>query len=172
MRYLLTFIGLLASLSERSLHEGVLYELRTLGLLIGSVVGALLLLLILRYLLRSSYLWLRVGSTLLTIVSVVVVPAVLSYLSIYRILLLLAAIGFLCGFLTRVLMTVSHHRNPLCLLPMQAYDYLCGGLLLGLCCMLSVPTFCRELQTKSLLSAVFERRIAHNEIMKLLDTGS
>jgi hypothetical protein len=33
---------------------------------------------------------------------------------------------------------------------------------------LSVPPICRTLQTKSLLSAVFERRVAHNEIMQLL----
>ena len=87
-------------------------------------------------------------------------------------LLLFAACGYLGGFITRVFMTFGKSRNPLCRIPMHAYDYLCGGLLLGLCWALSVPQFCRKLQTKSLLSAVFERRIAHNEVMKLLDSSS
>ena len=170
IRYALTFVGLLAALSEKQLHEGVWLELELLGTIVGGVLAVLLLLLLLRFLFRHSFLLQRVGSTFLTIGSVIAIPVVLSYLSLYRILLLAAACGYLLGFTTRVFMTLGWSRSPLCVLPMQAYDYLCGGLLLGLCWLLSVPTFCRELQTKSLLSAVFERRIAHNEVMKLLDT--
>ena len=44
--------------------------------------------------------------------------------------------------------------------------------LLGLCCLLSIPSCCRALQTKSLLSAVFERRVAHTEIMRMLAAGA
>jgi len=172
LRYGLTFVGLLASLSEKSVHEGVLLELQFLGTIVGAVLGLLLLLLLLRYLFRHSFLALRIGSTFLTIGGVFAVPIVLSQVSLYRILMLFAACGYFLGLTTRVFMACSRARNPLCLLPMQAYDYLCGGLLLGLCCLLSVPQFCRQLQTKSLLSAVFERRIAHNEVMKLLDSGA
>ena len=81
-------------------------------------------------------------------------------------LLLCAATGYFLAAATRVPMMFGKPRA--CLLAMQAYDYLTGGLLLGLCYTLSVPQFCRQLQTKSLLSAVFERRIAHNEIMRLI----
>jgi len=172
VRYALTFVGLLAALSDTSLHEGVLKELKFLGIIVGGVFGVLLLLALLRYVFRHSYIALRVGSTLLTVSAVVAVPVVLSYLSLYRILLLLAACGYFLGFVTRVLMTIGKPRNPLCRLPMQAYDYLIGGLLLFLCLSLSVLQCCRQLQTKSLLSAVFERRIAHNEVMKLLDTSA
>ena len=121
---------------------------------------------------QHSFLALRIGSTFITIGSVVALPIFLSQVSLETILLLAAACGYFLGFTTRVFMTCGWHRNALCLLPMQAYDYLCGGLLLGLCCLLSSFSFCRTLQTKSLLSAVFERRIAHNEVMKLLDTGA
>ena len=154
------------------MHEGILKELQVLGKIVGAVLLVLAVLLLLRYLFRHSFLALRVGSTFITIGTVVAIPVILSYLSLYRILLLFAACGYFLGFSTRVFMTFGKARNPLCLLPMQAYDYLCGGMLLGLCCVLSVPQFCRQLQTKSLLSAVFERRIAHNEVMKLLDSSS
>ena len=169
IRYLLTFIGLLAALSEKSLHEGALLELQVFGMIVGGVVGAVLLLLILRYLLRNSYIALRIGSTFITIGGVIATYWILfSGVSLYKILLLIAAGGYLLGFITRVFMTFGRPKNPLCIHPMHAYDYLCGGLLLGLCCLLSIPQFCRKLQTKSLLSAVFERRIAHNEVMQLL----
>ena len=172
VRYALTFVGLLAAQSETTMHEGILKELQVLGKIVGGVLLVLAVLLLLRYLFRHSFLALRVGSTFITIGTAVAIPMILSYLSLYRILLLFAACGYFLGFSTRVFMTFGKARNPLCLLPMQAYDYLCGGLLLGLCCVLSVPQFCRQLQTKSLLSAVFERRVAHNEVMKLLDSSS
>jgi hypothetical protein len=139
---------------------------------VGGVLGLLLLLLLLRYVLRQSYVALRIGSTFLLVAIVVAVPVVLSYLSLFRIVLLLAACGYLLGFLTRVLMTCGYARSPLCRRPMQLYDYLCGGVLIGFTLMLSLLSCCRTLQTKSLLSAVFERRIAHNEVMKLLDMGT
>jgi len=172
VRYVLTFVGLLAAQTRQSLHDGFLLELQLLGAIVCGVIGVLFLLVVLRYVFRKSYVALRIGSTFVTLGTVFAIPVVLSYLSLYRILLLLAACGYLLGFVTRVFMTFGKPRNPLCLLPMQAYDYVCGGLLLGLCCVLSVPQCCRTLQTKSLLSAVFERRIAHNEVMKLLDTRS
>ena len=160
---------MLAALSEKSLHEGALLELQVFGMIVGGVVGAVLLLLILRYLLRNSYIALRIGSTFITIGGVIATYWILfSGVSLYKILLLIAAGGYLLGFITRVFMTFGRPKNPLCIHPMHAYDYLCGGLLLGLCCLLSIPQFCRKLQTKSLLSAVFERRIAHNEVMQLL----
>jgi len=171
IRYGLTFLGLLAYLSDKPLREGVWAELTVLGTIVGGVLG-LLLLLLLRYVLRQSYVALRIGSTFLLVAIVVAVPVVLSYLSLFRIVLLLAACGYLLGFLTRVLMTCGYARSPLCRRPMQLYDYLCGGVLIGFTLMLSLLSCCRTLQTKSLLSAVFERRIAHNEVMKLLDMGT
>ena len=110
---------------------------------------------------------LRVGSAFLMIGSVLAVPIILSAVSLYQILLVFASCGYLVAAITRLPITVGQPR--LCRYAMQAYDYLCGGLLLGLCCTLSVPQFCRALQTKSLLSAVFERRVAHTEIMRMLD---
>lgn len=142
------------------------------GVQIVGAVGLGLLLLLLRYLFQQSYIALRVGSTFATVGAVLAVPVILSYVSPFRIMLLGAACGYLLAFVTRVLMTFGSARSPLCRLPMQAYDYLCGGLLLGLTLALSVPQCCRTLQTKALLSSVFERRIATNEVMKLLDTGS
>ena len=60
-----------AALSEKSLHEGALLELQVFGMIVGGVVGAVLLLLILRYLLRNSYIALRIGSTFITIGGVI-----------------------------------------------------------------------------------------------------
>jgi len=169
-RYALTFVGLVASLSEKQLHEGLIEELTRYALIVGSVLGLLLLLLCCRYALRTSYLTMRIASTFLTVAVVLAVPVVLSAFSLYKILLLCAAFGYFVAAATRVFMMFGKPRAVL--LPMQVYDYLCGGCLIGLCLLLSVPQFCRALQTKSLLSAVFERRIAHNEIMRLLATGT
>ncbi len=167
VRYALTFLGLLMSLSESDgTPGGVLMEMRTLGVIVGGVLALLLALLLLRYLLRRSYLALRVGSTLLSVALVLAVPIVLAQFSLEKIVLLLFACGYFFGALSRVLMACGQARA--CVYMMQAYDYLCGGCLLGLCLVLSVPQFCRQLQTKSLLSAVFERRVAHNDIMRLL----
>ena len=94
-----------------------------------------------------------------------VVAILLSMVS-YKILLICAAVGYFLAAVARVPLMFGRPRTMI--LVFQAYDYLCGGLLLGLCCLLSLPQFCRRLQTKSLLSAVFERRIAHNEIMRLI----
>lgn len=144
-----------------------MHELRNLGMIVGVVLGLFLLLLLLRAVFRSSPLALRVGSTFLTIALVIAIPATLSTVGLDKILLGCAALGYMIAAVTRLPMTFGQPR--LCLRAMQAYDYLCGGLLLGLCCALSVPQFCRALQTKSLLSAVFERRVAHTEIMRMLD---
>lgn len=121
---------------------------------------------------ENSFMMQRIGSTFVTIGTVIAIPLILSYFSLYRILLLAAACGYFLGFTTRVFMTCGWHRNPLCLLPMQMYDYLCGGLLMGMCYLLSMFGACRQCQTRSLLSAVFERRIAHNDVMKLLDASA
>ena len=75
-------------------------------------------------------------------------------------------------FVAAVARVLMFGQPRACILVFQVYDYLCGGLLLGLCCVLSVPQFCRQLQTKSLLSAVFERRVAHNDIMRLIGSES
>jgi len=166
VRYALTFVGLLASISDRPLSEGLTAELTDLGMIVGAIGGGLLLLLLGRYALRTSYLALRVASTFLTIAAIVAIPTVLTSVPLYKLLLLFAACGYAIAAATRVPMMFGRPRA--CILAMQAYDFLCGGLLMGLCLMLSVPQFCRTLQTKSLLSAVFERRIAHNEIMRLL----
>ena len=112
---------------------------------------------------------LRVGSTFLTIGSVVAVPVVLSLVPLYKILLGCAACGYFLAALVRVPMMFGKPRAVA--IVMQGYDYFIGGLLIGLCSLLSLFQFCRALQTKSLLSAVFERRVAHNEIMRLLETG-
>jgi len=166
LRYALTFVGLLASISDRPLSEGLSAELVDLGMIVGVIGGLLLLLLLGRYALRTSYLALRVASTFLSVAAIVAVPTVLTSVPLYKLLLLFAACGYAIAAATRVPMMFGRPRA--CILAMQAYDFLCGGLLMGLCLMLSVPQFCRKLQTKSLLSAVFERRIAHNEIMRLL----
>jgi len=168
IRYGLTFIGLLAALSEQKLHDGVLLELQVLGSLVGGVAGLLLLLLFSRWLLQHSPLALRIGSTFLLIGGMVAVPIILSYVSLFQLLLLFAAVGYFLAAAIRIPFMFGCPRYGR--LPMQAYDYLCGGLLLGLCLVCSAPQFCRALQTKSLLSAVFERRVAHNEIMRLLQT--
>jgi len=167
LRYGLTFIGLLGALSEKSMHNGVVIQLYSLGVIVGGVIGAMLLLLLLRYILRHSHLALRVGSTFLTVGTVIAVPIILTNIPLSKILLVCMACGYLVAALTRIPLAFGHPRGAR--LAMQAYDYMCGGLLLGLCCVLSVPQFCRQLQTKSLLSAVFERRVAHTEIMRMLD---
>jgi callose synthase len=169
VRYALTFVGLLMALSEHEPGQSLLVEMQTLLVALGALLGLLLLLLLLRYILRRSYLALRIGSTLLFLASVIAIPIVLSSLSPYKLLLLCAACGYGFAAVKRVFMACGQPRA--CILIMQPYDYLCGGLLLGLCCLLSVPQFCSKLQTKSLLSAVFERHIAHNEIMRLLQTN-
>ena len=167
VRYALTFIGLLGAISERELHEGVVIGLEDLGTLVGGLLGVVGVLLLLRRLLRTSHLALRVGSTFLTIGSFIAIPVVLSMVSLYKILLVCAACGYFVAAVARVPLMFGQPRA--CILVFQVYDYLCGGLLLGLCCVLSVPQFCRRLQTKSLLSAVFERRVAHNDIMRLIE---
>jgi len=167
IRYGLTFLGLLGALSNKSMHDGVVYEAEMLGMVVGGVLGALLLLLLLRFILRRSHLALRVGSTFLTIGSVIAVPVILSSISLGTILLVCTACGYLVAAVTRFPLAFGKPRWARH--AMQAYDYLCGGLLLGLCIVLSMPQFCRALQTKSLLSAVFERRVAHTEIMRMLD---
>ena len=170
VRYALTFIGLLGAISERELHEGVVIGLEDLGTLVGGLLGVVGVLLLLRRLLRTSHLALRVGSTFLTIGSFIAIPVVLSMVSLYKILLVCAACGYFVAAVARVPLMFGQPRA--CILVFQVYDYLCGGLLLGLCCVLSVPQFCRRLQTKSLLSAVFERRVAHNDIMRLIGSES
>lgn len=141
---------------------------QVLGSLVGGVAGLLLLLLFSRWLLQHSPLALRIGSTFLLIGGMVAVPIILSYVSLFQLLLLFAAVGYFLAAAIRIPFMFGCPRYGR--LPMQAYDYLCGGLLLGLCLVCSAPQFCRALQTKSLLSAVFERRVAHNEIMRLLQT--
>jgi len=168
LRYALTFVGLLAALSDKQLHDGVLVELQLLGSLVGGVCGSLLVLWLLRWTLRRSPLALRVGSTFLLIAVFVTVPILLSYVSLFQLLLVLAAVGYALAAAVRV--PFMFGKPQYCRLVMQVYDYLCGGLLLGLCLACSLPQFCRALQTKSLLSAVFERRVAHHEIMRLLQT--
>ena len=161
---------LLASLSETHLSEGVVHELRVLGVIVGGLLAALLVVVLLRAALRRSHLALRVASTFLTVGSVVAVPIVLSVVSIYKILLAMAACGYFLAAAVRVPMMFGKPRA--CAIIMQGYDYFLGGLLLALLSLLSLPQFCRALQTKSLLSAVFERRVAHQEIMRLLEASS
>ena len=168
MRYALTFVGLLAALSERPISEGVWRELRLLGVYVGSVVGAGLLLLGGARCLRRSRLALRVGSTALLVAGLVALPALLSYVSLSQLILSAFAVGYATAAAIRVPFMLGLPRYGA--LPMRLYDYLCGGLLLGLCLALSAPQCCRALQTKSLLSAVFERRVTHHEIMRLMQT--
>ena len=172
VRYAFTFVGLVASISETTMEKGFVKELEKLGLVVGGVLAALLMLLMLRYMMvqSRSHLALRVGSTFLAIGAAICVPLVLSTISLYKILLVCAAVGYFCAALTRLPMCIGKPRW--CIPLMQGYDYLCGGLLLGLCCLLSIPSCCRALQTKSLLSAVFERRVAHTEIMRMLDAAA
>merc|ERR1711907_240694 len=99
---------------------------------------------------RRSHLALRVTSTFLTIGTVVAIPIVLSMVSLYKIIIACAALGYFLAAVVRVPMMFGKPRA--CAIIMQGYDYFIGGLLLGLCCVLSVPQFCRALQTKSLLS--------------------
>jgi callose synthase len=170
VRYSLTFVGLLGALSERQLHEGVLFELQVVGTTVGGIAALLMLFWLLRWLFRDSPFALRVGSTFLLIAAFIALPILLSRVSIFQVLLFVAACGYFLAAAVRIPFMINKPRS--CILAMQAYDYLCGGLLLGLCWLCSVPEFCRKLQTKSLLSAVFERRVAHNEIMGLLSADN
>ena len=137
-------------------------------MLVGVVVGCVLLLLLLRWTFRRSPLALRVGSTLLVVAIFFTVPIILTYLPLSKMVLICAAVGYFLAAAVRIPFMCNKPR--MCMRVMQAYDYLCGGLLLLLCSLLSEPQFCRALQTKSLLSAVFERRVAHHEIMRLMST--
>jgi len=166
-RYLLVFVGILASLSGKPLHEGVLLEAATLGYVVGGLLASLALLLLLRCLLRTSLFALRVLSTLLLAALVVLVPALLQHFSLYDSVLLAAAVGYLLAALVRIPFACGYTPAG-CVVLFKAYDYLLGGLLLALCFALSAPGFVKTLQNRALLSQAFDRGVTYAEISRVL----
>ena len=50
----------------------------------------------------------------------------------------------------------------------KAYDYLCGGLLIGACMLLSLAGFMKHVQNRALLSDAFNQGIQYAELSRLL----
>jgi len=166
-RYLLMFVGILAALSGRPLHEGVLNEARVLGIVVGSLLACLAALYVVRCVLRRSMFLLRVLSTLLLAALVVFIPLLLRTFSFFDVLLLAAACGYLVAALVRIPFACGY-TPQLVMTAFKVYDYLQGGLLLALCFVLSAPGFVKNLQNRALLSQAFDRGVTYAEISRVL----
>ena len=153
------------------LHGGGLpAELRLLGATFGSLAAAAVAVLLLRRLLRHSYLALRVGSVFLIALCAAALLFVRIDLSLFQLVMMATACGYLVAALVRIPFTLGRMPRA-AVLACQAYDYLCGALLLALCLLLSLGPTCRSLQTKALLSKAFNRGVRYNEISQLLAAG-
>lgn len=166
-RYALMFVGILASLSGRPLHTGIIAEVRLLGGVVAVLLSACALLYVVKCMLSRSLFALRVLSTLLLASLVVLLPALLHFFSLLDLLLLAAACGYLVAALVRIPFAFGYTPR-VAIVCFKAYDYLQGGLLLALCFLLSAPGFVKNLQNRALLSQAFDRGVTYAEISRLL----
>ena len=134
----------------------------------GAAVGVLALLLALHSCARASPLAQRLCSVALLAATLVAVPVVLRAFSLPAIALALAAAGYLLAALARLAFVLLGRAPYTAVLAMRAYDFLCGGILLALCCALALPDFVGRVQTRALLSSAFERGVTHAEMSRLL----
>lgn len=171
IRYALTFVGILAALSRHPLHEGAPFinELRNFALVTGGALIMFLLLLQLPTTLRGRPVMLRSISTALLIGIAIVVPYTVSTLSSFEVVHLFAAFAYLTAAVVKIPFAFGY-TPAFTVAACKAYDYFTGGLLLGLCLLLSLSPgqVMKHAQNRALLSDAFNRGVQYAELSRLL----
>jgi len=171
VRYGLTSVGILVSVSRRAIASGALLdELQLAALLVGGTLAIVLAFLWMPLLLRARPVLLRLlSSALLAFSLFYALPWVGVHVSLLHALHLFVAAAYLTAALIRI--PYAFGQLPyFVLIAGKAYDYLLGGLLIGLCLLLSATPgqVMRHLQNRALLSDAFNRGVYHAELAQLI----
>jgi len=170
LRYALTFVGIIAALSHRSIHNGWLVEALLFAKLFGGVLLFAALVLVLSERMRDAPQSLRVFKTVCVSAIVAAAPILSHHFSLFKVLHFCIAAGYCCAALIRVPFAFGYlptATSYVC----KAYDYLCGGLLLGACLLLSVTGFMKHVQNRALLSDAFNQGVQYAELSRLLPSS-
>jgi len=174
VRYALAFVGVLSALSKEKLQVGFLEELPHFGLLLAILLAITTLVMVLPRTLRDRPVALRSISTLIITLLLVGVPATLARLTLFHAFHYAIAAGYLFAALIRVpfacgpVEELPEIVRAFVMLTCKAYDYLTGGLLIGLSLALSATQFMKHAQNRALLSDTFNQGVEYNRLSRLL----
>mmetsp|Transcript_21477 Transcript_21477/g.35435 ORF Transcript_21477/g.35435 Transcript_21477/m.35435 type:complete len:1570 (+) Transcript_21477:3-4712(+) len=168
IRYALTFVGILGVLSKQSMHTGLMPELLYFCKVLGGVGACALLLFVLPRILHDRPMLQRVTSTAVLVLLLINAPTVMMpYLSLFNAFHFAIATGYLLAALTRI--PFAFGVTPyLCIHICKVYDYICGGLLMALCLLLSATECMKHVQARALLSDAFNQGVQYNRLSRLL----
>jgi len=167
IRYALTFVGIIATLSNDSLRNGLVPELIFFSQVVGAVLAFALLLHVLPRVLTEHPMTLRVVSSLLLLAILVAAPTLLTRLDLFTTIHFAIALGYLVAALVRIPFAMGS-TPAFTVVAGKAYDYICGGILLALCLALSATEFMKHVQNRALLSDAFNQGVQYNRLAKLL----
>ena len=167
LRYALTFVGIIAALSHSSIHKGWLNELLTFAWLFGGALVAAAVVSFVPTHLRDTPKALRVFKTGILAALIGAVPILIRRFSLFTIAHFCLAAGYACAALIRVPFVLGYMPRA-ATYACKAYDYLCGGLLIGACMLLSLAGFMKHVQNRALLSDAFNQGIQYAELSRLL----
>jgi len=192
IRYGLVFVGILSALSREgtvvettthltrggvvvhvessTLVRGFFTQLPDFAALLSVTLAVLLLAMVMPRALRDRPAALRMSNTLLLLFLLffgLFLFSDASHLSFFRVFHYAVAAGYLFAALVRIPYFFGY-TPTLCLLASKAYDYLTGGLLIGLCLLLSATVCMKHVQNRALLSGAFNQVVVSSQLNKLL----